>query len=275
MKNKIIKWLGGYTSEEYDLVDYENNMQMQMMRLAKDHNHFCINLDELKKFFDEHTRKEIIKYSAATTKIHPTRNEWMYPKYLRPMHEYLKYDNPETEALYKELADEFLEKVAGQVDRSIQELSADEIVFMVQWNLLDRFKPELNYSLDIKEHGITDVWESPEYLYDKLYTDGLPGDCDSYMLMFHNILSECLAKTNPRELWRLQCVIIEYPNHTRHAINMWMKGDDVRYGVGMIPLETTMSPNFFKYDWNNNLFLTKGRYKIIHGFNNLREWRWI
>ena len=275
LKNWFIKKLNGYTSDEYDSIASNIKMQNSLLRLAKDHNHYFANLDDLKKFWDERTNKEIIKYSAALTRKHPTRDEWMFPKYARPMHEYLLYDDKFTEGKYQELAQHYLDKIETQVGMDIDSLSADDIIFLIQQNLIVDFNPAGKYMTDNSNHGVTDVWESPQYLFETLEQNEGANDCDGYMLFFHNILAECMAIVYPNELWRLNCCIIELPTHVRHAINIWFKGDDVRYGVGVIPLETTMSPDYFRYDWNNNIFLTKGRYKIIHGFNNLNEWKWI
>ena len=274
LKNKLIELLGGVPQKEFD--DFVEASVKQFtevntnIALAYKNNDYLLDLNVLRKyFFNEAIAKSEIKYVANTTKL--WKDDWIYPKRCMPMHNFLKYDNKKTETMYKDLAASII------LSASIDEVTfdnADDLVFWFMNNFIERHNPQQNYASDLKKHKLTEVWESPFYLYDKIQAEGESMDCDSYAMHTHNLLYEMLLLKFPGQEERLQLAIVRLPNDGLHMLNLWLKGDNRIDGVGIMPLESTYEVNQFRKDWELNRFITKQRYDILKGFNRDYEWYW-
>lgn len=273
MITKIMERLGWIPKERYDSLAYRKKKQLGLMLKTQTvitNNNISLNVPlAYTQWQRDKTTKEI-KYSAHTTKKHPTRDEWLKPKYSRRMHEYLQYDDKETEEQYKELA-----RSLFPASEDIKKYTADDNVYFAASKLLIELEPWNTYSRDIVTHdGLTEVWESPKWLMENLWENKTNNrDCDSVALFVHNVLYEVLMLTHPDKAPRLEVQWVKLPTGEYHLLNTWLK-EDKKAGCGVIPIESTYFAQEFWQDWQNNRWIQKQRYLLVKGFDRVEEWEW-
>lgn len=214
---------------------------------------------------------EVIGKSKAEIKVskHTTKRigkTWKYVKYSRPMHKYLEYDNEATEHKYKEYA----KSLIGENEFYY----AEQVVIKICSVFYISHRPWQRYNTDTNSHKISDVWESPAWLYENLIEKNGKADCDSWSILMNRIIHEALLLTFPEATDRLSVVLGWTPNREYHMFNLWEVHDHM-YGYGYVPIESTYHSEHILYDITGRRWIHKLRYLLDKGFNDHEEWEWM
>lgn len=253
-KNWLIRWLGGYTKEEYSCLDNTKTKlfdDCQTVIESKDdtiaelrlgiypHN----SLEEFKTYLKANL-KPTYKYQTMSDGIR------IYP------HKFLRIDKI-TSSLYDNCL--FL------WDFIREEESTESAVYRLV-NEIHGVKHVVGYSTDKQSFGVIEKWLTPREAYNRVVNEGKPCDCEEYMILLYTFLKRLLVLRGEWETegWRLRCFLVNIIGSGYHASVAWVKESCADW----INLETTYAEDSFGYCWANDKSLSGNwLYEIDFSFN--------
>jgi hypothetical protein len=258
IKNRLIKWLGGYTFQEM------MNKAKLIQDCTKETNELITKNHQLKmrihphnslmqfKIFLEANLKEYYKYhqNSDGTRFYP--------------HKWLQTDK-ETDELY----DEWIKDNKLTFDL----LSTDEAVYFMTREIHDILRRN-GYATDMSKWKQPEKWLTPFDALNVLVFMEEKGDCEDYGVLLHTAIRRMLVLRGEWEenKWRLRSFLGDIINAGYHYSVAWAKEGPNAW----INLETTYAPELFDLCWQNNYALEGNwLYQIDYSFDDEKSYKKI